>query len=293
MSTTETKATGWRESEAEVAAGTIRYREAGSGPTLVFVHGALVDGQIWNATAERLTDGYRCVVPDLPMGSHRAPIRPEADLTPPGQGTVVADFLRAVDAEDAILIGNDSGGSALQMLVSGRPEAIPGVRGLVLTNTDAFDNFPPGRYKHLFRFVALSPATVWLLTQTFRLPANRRSPLAYPPLAKTRIPGELLERWVRPGIESAEVRRDTLKLLRGADPALTIKAAEELPGFDRPTLFAWATDDRFFPLEHAERLAASMPDARVAPIPDAKTFVMLDQPEALAGEIAEFAGSIR
>jgi pimeloyl-ACP methyl ester carboxylesterase len=209
-----------------------------------------------------------------------------ADLSPPGQARIVSQLVKVLEAEGAILVGNDSGGAVCQLLVTLDPE---GIGGLVLTNCDAFENFPPGRYKLLFR-LALLPGGIWLISQSMRLPANRRSPLAYGPLAKSRIDGALLERWVRPGISSREVRRDMVSLIRGANPSQTLEAAERLPEFERPTLFAWAPEDRFFPVEHAERLAASMPDARVTRIPDARTYVMLDQPDRLAEEIASFAG---
>ena len=143
----------------------------------------------------------------------------------------------------------------------------------------------------MFR-AARNPAFLWLLTQTMRLPANRRSPLAFGPLTRHRIPDELLEGWVRPGIESAEIRRDFRTVLHGVDPALTVEAAEKMPSFDRPVLFAWAPEDKLFKIEYAERLAATLPDARIVRIDDASTFVMLDQPQRLADEIRGFAGAI-
>jgi pimeloyl-ACP methyl ester carboxylesterase len=275
----------WTEGEAEVGAGAIRYREAGAGRPLLFVHGALVDGSIWDGVAERLADRFRCIVPDLPLGSHRRPMRPGADLSPPAQARFVSELIGRLDADGAILVGNDTGGAICQMAVTRHPD---GIAALVLTNCDTFEDFPPGRYRWLFGFAAL-PGGLWTIAQSMRIPANRRSPLAYGPLTKRRIDDELLERWVTPVIESAEVRRDTTALIRGANPSQTMEAARRLPEFDRPTLFAWAPEDRLFRVESAERLAASMPDARVVRIPDARTFVMLDQPERLANEIASFA----
>ena len=64
--------------------------------------------------------------------------------------------------------------------------------------------------------------------------------------------------------------------------------AAELAAFTRPALLAWAADDKFFPVEHARRLAAILPDARVELIPGSRTWVMLDQPERTASLIAEF-----
>ncbi len=51
-------------------------------------------------------------------------------------------------------------------------------------------------------------------------------------------------------------------------------------------LIAWAPEDRFFPLEHARRLAELLPDARVEEVPDSYTYVCEDQPERTADSSA-------
>jgi pimeloyl-ACP methyl ester carboxylesterase len=53
-------------------------------------------------------------------------------------------------------------------------------------------------------------------------------------------------------------------------------------------LLTWAPGDRFFPLKYAERLAEETPNARLVQIPDARTFVSIDQPQRLEDEIAAF-----
>ena len=58
----------------DLNAGTIRYREEGPGlgKPLLFVHGLLVDGRLWDQVTPALSAaGHRCIVPDLPLGSHR------------------------------------------------------------------------------------------------------------------------------------------------------------------------------------------------------------------------------
>ena len=87
------------------------------------------------------------------------------------------------------------------------------------------------------------------------------------------------------------MRRDTAKVLRGAAPRYTLDAAARLSSFPRPALIAWARRDRFFPYEHAERLATIIPDCRLEPIEDSYTFVPEDQPERLASLIADFVAT--
>src|SRR3954454_19390926 len=75
--------------DIELSAGTIRYRDTGSGPAIAFVHGAPVEGALWRKFVPLLQDRYRCLVPDWPLGSHTLPMRPQADLTPPGLARAV------------------------------------------------------------------------------------------------------------------------------------------------------------------------------------------------------------
>ena len=82
--------------EVELAQGTLRYRERGTGPPIVFIHGLLVSGDLWRKVVPQLADRYRCITPDLPLGSHELPmkrikcIRNHADLTQDGHEVGVA-----------------------------------------------------------------------------------------------------------------------------------------------------------------------------------------------------------
>jgi pimeloyl-ACP methyl ester carboxylesterase len=271
--------------EVRLPQGTIRYRESGSGEPIVFVHGLLVNGRLWEGVAERLAPDFRCIVPDWPLGSHTVPMEPGADISPPGLARLVADFLAALELDDVTMVGNDTGGAICQLVATRHPERIG---RLVLTNCDAYDNFPPKLFSYL-KPAARIPGALTATAQSLRIKPLRRSPIAYGVLTKSRLNDDLLEDWVRPGLHDPEIRRDTRKVILGISPEQTLEAARKLERFDRPTLFAWAPEDRWFKVEHAQRLAASMPDARVERIPDAKTFVSIDQPERLAELIAAFA----
>ena len=127
--------------EVRLPQGTIRYREAGSGPPIVFVHGYLVDGRLWDGVVDALSNRFRCIAPNWPMGAHTVAMNPDVDLSPPGVATIIEDFLVALDLDDVTLVGNDSGGAMCQVLVARRPAR---VGRLVLTNCDTHENFPPG-----------------------------------------------------------------------------------------------------------------------------------------------------
>jgi pimeloyl-ACP methyl ester carboxylesterase len=271
--------------EIELPQGTVRYRDEGSGSTtIVFIHGLLVDGRLWDDVVPLLAKDARVVVPDLPLGSHRVPLKPDADLTPYGLAKLIADFLEALDLTDVTLVGNDTGGGLCQITVTRHPERIG---RLVLTPCDAFENFPPKMIRPVQYLGGYVPGAVALIAQTMRSKGLAKSQLAFGPLALNHRP-ELYVSWFAPAREDSKVRRDLRKVLRGIRPRYTLEAAEKLPAFNKPALIAWADRDRFFPYEHAERLAELL-DARLETIGPSRTFVSLDQPDSLAALVGEFA----
>jgi pimeloyl-ACP methyl ester carboxylesterase len=266
----------------ELAQGPIRYREAGSGEPIVFVHGLLVDGRLWDGPAERLSEGFRCLLPDWPMGSHKAGMNPGADLSPPGVARLIADFLAALDLDGVTIVGNDTGGAVSQVLVTQHPERIA---RLVLTNCDSFDNFPPFPFNAMPPIARL-PGGMTALTLPFRLGPVRRA--TYGQLAKRPIAPELIDDWLAPSMRDVDIKRDARKFTAGMHKRHTLEAARRFGELELPVLLAWAPEDSFFKLADAERLRAAIPNARLETIPDAKTFVPLDQPERLAELIAAF-----
>jgi len=270
--------------QVDLPAGTIRYREAGAGKPVVFVHGFLVDGRLWDGVVDALSDRCRCIAPDWPIGAQQLAMKPDADLSPYGIAAIVASFLEALDLEDVTIVGNDSGGAMSQVLVTRHPERIG---RLVLTNCDTHENFPPGVFKTMPPLAKL-PGGMTVLSAPFRVGALARA--AFKPFARTQIPPALVASWMAPALHDPGVKRDARKVTAGMNKRYTLEAAEKLRGTELPILLTWAPGDRFFPMKYAQRLASET-GARIVEIPDARTFVPLDQPGRLADEIAAFVGT--
>lgn len=268
--------------------GTIRYEDVGSGPTVVFVHGLLVNGKLWRKVTPELSRSARCLVPDLPLGSHEIPMNPDADLSVEGVAKLVADFLEALDLRDVTLVGNDSGGAVSQVVAARHGER---VGRLVLTTCDAYEIFPPPLFGYLRVLPVVPGLMAGLAKGLLHAKVLRDSPLAYGWLAKSGIPEDIVKGYVRPCATDARIRRDVKKFVRTASPALTMQVAKELRSFDRPALLLWTPEDRFFPLSLAQRLCKDLPDARLVEIDDAYVFVAEDQPERVAREIARFVAT--
>jgi pimeloyl-ACP methyl ester carboxylesterase len=264
----------------------VRAHVTGEGPAIVFVHGALVNANLWRKVVPRL-DGFKRVALDLPLGSHLEGMPKDADLTPPALADLIADSIESLGLDQVTLVGNDTGGALTQLVATRRPER---VGAIVLTSCDAFESFPPRFFK-----IALAPAKIpGAIPVAFgglRFRPMRRLPIAYGWLVNAPIDRDAEDSYVLPVLTRGEIRRDVRKLLRGLDPAYTLDAAAKLAHWDRPALIAWSANDRFFPTEHAERLAKLIPGARLEWIEGARTFSAEDAPERLAEVIAEFVNS--
>ncbi|MFL6239879.1 MAG: alpha/beta fold hydrolase [Actinomycetes bacterium] len=268
----------------DLAAGRIHYRERGSGRSVVFVHGFLVNGDLWRNVVPTVAEaGYRCITPDWPLGSHGEPMRTGAELKPPHLAGIVASFLDALDLEDVVLVANDTGGAVTQLVMTQHPQRVGAV---VLTNCDAFERFFPPLFQYL-KVLPRVPGALLMMGLTMRSRALQRMPIAFGKLTHRPISADVMSSYVQP-VRRPEIRRDIARVLRGVNKRYTVEAAEALKRFDKPVLLAWGVDDKAFRLAEARRLAAVLPDARVVPIEDSRTFVSEDQPDVLARAILDF-----
>jgi pimeloyl-ACP methyl ester carboxylesterase len=274
----------------ELSAGPIEYTDSGgSGPVVVLLHGLLMDASLWDQVIADLRTDFRCVAPTLPLGAHSHPVRADADLSMRGIARLTAELIEHLDLRDVTLVGNDTGGAIVQLLLC---EDTARIGKVVLASCDAFDNFPPGLTgKTLVASGKLPPALFGMFMQQMRLKPVRRLPIAFGWLTKR---GDAATaRWMKPILRQPQIRRDTVRVLRAisADRTLMTEAAKCLPAFDRPALIAWAQQDRVMPPEHGRRLAGLLPKATLVEIPDSYSLLPLDQPVAFANAIREFIKS--
>ena len=270
----------------QVAAGPIEYVDTGGpGPVIVLTHGFPMNHLQWRKVVP-LLDGFRCVMPTLPLGAHRTPMNPGADLSQSGQALILADFIEALDLREVTLVMNDWG--APQFVVAlGRADRIA---RMALVACSAFDNFPPPPARPVV-LLARIPGGIWLLTQLLRTSFFRHSRRAWGGLSRTRIPDEVLDEWFTPVLHSREIRRDLRTFALGTPPRETLLAwSDALGTFDRPALVVWAENDTMMPREHGRRLAELLPQGRLIEIAESRTLIPEDQPEQLARALREFVG---
>lgn len=278
----------------KLPSGTVECREYGPEsseyPPVLFVHGVLVDMRLWGRVAEALgTAGHQCITVTWPLGSHRIPWGAAAHRGPHGAARLVAEFIADQGLEGCTLVGNDSGGAICQYLLHERPEL---VGRLVLTNCDAFSTFPPQPFAAVFALLARATLTGPLLG-AMRLRALRHSPLGFGLLLR-RPDADLTASWAEPARTDPAIRADLTAFLRAIDPSELARITPTMADFRGPVTLVWGTADRCFTPALGRRLAAAFGDdrpggVRFVEVDGARTFVALDEPQAVAQAITDIA----
>jgi pimeloyl-ACP methyl ester carboxylesterase len=272
--------------QVELSAGAIEYVDTGGGgPILVMVHGLAMDGRQWRRVVAELESDYRCVLPTLPMGAHKRPMRPDADLSLRGMGRILAEFLERLELRDVTLCFNDWCGAQV-MIADGLFDR---VGKLVLVSCEAYDNYPPGVAGYAAWLSAKLPGGLTFMRQVLLRPTLRRLPFIFGQMTKHGVPDELMRDWLAP-LKRREIRRDLRKYAGDAMNGKRdlLAATPALVSFERPVLVAWDAEGKMMPNEHGRRLAQAFPDSRLVEIPDCYTLVPEDQPAELAREIRRF-----
>ena len=177
---------------------------------MVLLHGLLMNDTQWDLALPHLPSGFRYLLPVLPIGGHRIPMRDDADLTMPGMVDVVADFLDALDLTDVTLVVTDWGGP-LFLTDVGRDKR---VARLVICPSEAFDNFPPGFPGKVTWVGTRTTGTVKMAMQQLRVGWLRERFFLFGMMAAKPIPQDIVEAWTDPGLADVRIRRDLLKYAR-------------------------------------------------------------------------------
>jgi pimeloyl-ACP methyl ester carboxylesterase len=268
----------------ELAEGPVDYDDTGgTGPVVVLLGGVLMNGSVWDVVVENLRRDHRCIVPTLPLGAHRRPMRRDADLSLRGLGHMATEFLDRLDVHDVTLVQNDH--AAALALAGDNPARIA---RLVISSCEAFENYPPGLPGKTLRITSMLPGGVSAAMQAMRWRPLRRLPVTFGWLAKRPLPDELLDDWLRPVQTNRGVRRDLRRYAAGARRRQMLEVCQRLASFDRPALVVWTPEDRVQRPAHGQRLAALLTRGRLVEIPDSYTLIMRDQPAMFADAIREF-----
>lgn len=280
--------------------GPLPVRSIGEGPAVLFVHGLLLDGRLWDGVADdliddldgeragKLPDGVRLLLPDLPLGAHRRPVPDRSQLTPATIADALIDVLDGLGLETAVLVGNDTGGALAQIAAAAHPHR---VEGLVLTGCDAFEHFPPPLIRPLVTLFRL-PGGTRLALRAFGLPGVLADGGRLNLFSTRGLGRPLVRDLLHPATRDSAVRADLTTFVRSIRPEPLLAAVDGLRAHAGRAAVVWGRHDRVFPARDADRLAALL-GTTVRWADDASTFVPVDRPDAVAEGVRSVLATVR
>jgi pimeloyl-ACP methyl ester carboxylesterase len=274
----------------QVGTARVAYLDDGDGPPLLLLHGCPFSSYIWRQVIPLLRPHFRCIAPDL-LGLGDTETPPDADWSLPAQAATVVGLLDALGIDTAHVVAHDHGAATAQLIAADQPSRI---RRLVLTNAEAYDNWPSRDELPFIRATQL-PVVGTLVMWAWARPALLRYALrsghaVYDPAVLT---PELLRGYIAANLADRHRRGKTRRFLAGQlDPANHRATTDALPGlraFDHPTLIIWGRDDPHFGPEWAHRLRNDIPGAvRLELLPRTGHLLMEEHPDDLARLVLDF-----
>jgi pimeloyl-ACP methyl ester carboxylesterase len=259
------------------------YRDVGSGPTVVFVHGVYVGHRVWDDVVDRLSGSHRCIVPTWPLGAHDIEIPAGVDLSAAATARRIPELLESLDLHDVTIVANDTGGGlTLASLGTGHP-GLARIAGLVLTNCDSFEHFPPPSFAPMVKLCRASSAAGRALMWFF---ATRPGKAAFfSQVCATKPSRERIDAILGAFATSASSRRDAVTVTQSMRPSITEEAVPALREFAKPVRVVWGDKDKVFPKGDGRRIAEAAKDGTYVQVAGSGCYVMVDAPDRLAAEI--------
>jgi len=233
------------------------------GPPVVFLHGLVGLNDHWEGVVQRVRDGLRCTLFELPLlrltGRHCS-IEGVTDLT--------RRFLVEQVGRPALLVGNSFGGHVALRLAIDSPEL---VRGLVLAGSGGLVE------RTLVSDIQLRPTRPWLrkkIAELFFDEANMR------------------EADVDRALAELTDRHGSRAMVRLARSARKDELRDHIGRIAAPTLLVWGRQDCVTPPEAALGFQRLIRDSRLVWIDRCGHAPMMEAPERFAEELRAFAASL-
>jgi pimeloyl-ACP methyl ester carboxylesterase len=269
----------------------VQVLEGGQGEPVLLLHGGNGMAAQWEPLLSRLSSGFHIYAPDRPgcgltdMFNYRdVPLREH-------EVNFVRTTMDALGLKTANLVGNSMGGYFALVFALAHPER---VKRLITVGEPAGSSATIPTANRLLAMRGLNGlmyATVMKPGPSATYEGFKRILVAHPDrlspayldccTAASEIPGAT-ESWLTL-LEDCHIT--------GGQSTLTYSLRPELHKLSMPTLLIWGDKDSFGSPSLAKEMAQSMPDGRAEVVPDAGHLAWLDQPETVAGLIANFLRS--
>jgi haloalkane dehalogenase len=258
---------------------TIAYRDQGTGPAVLLLHGWPTSSYLWRNVMPAIARRNRVVAVDLPgFGASAKPLDRAY-----GFGTfagVVDGLLAQLGIDRVALGGHDLGGPIATHWAIRHPDR---VTGLALLNTLVYPELDPAVVE--FVTALMTPGPRERLTSPAGLAELIRAGLADP----ARATDELIEAMLAPCPDD-DARLALAKAGSGQSLRTIVEDAARLPGLTMPVRVVYGTQDRVLPDVAATmtRLQGDLPSTVVTALAQCGHFLQEDAPDQVGAILADF-----
>jgi len=268
--------------------GKIAHIDRGTGPAVVFLHGAPLNGFQWRGVIDRLAADRRCIAPDM-MGLGYSQIPEGQSVAPDAQPAMLAVLLDALGISKVDLIGNDSGGAVAQLFMVRYPGR---VRTLLLTNCDVEPDSPPAKVMPAIEAARKGVLADELAGWVVDKPQARAKFGVAVYSDPQHLTDEMIDCYFTPNL-SSPLRRAQFHAYHAAlapNPLAGIEPA--LKRCQVPARIVWGTSDDIFSQASPDYLERTLSQSRgVRRVPGAKLFFPEEYPDIIAEEARRLWGA--
>jgi haloalkane dehalogenase len=272
---------------AETRGAKIAYRQFGTGPALLLVHGFPLSGFTWRKVLPELSKHFTCYALDLP-GMGETQWGDSVDFSFRGQANTLKAFVDRIGLSSYFVIAQDTGGTFARLLAL----ADPRVKKLAIVNTEVPNHRPP--WIPLYQGLLALPGTLASFKLLLQSRLYLRSSMAFGGCFTdlSLIDGDFHANVVAPLVASRDRLDGMGRYLRGLRDWRPMDAlAQDHARIAIPVRLVWGADDPTFPIQYARNMVKQFPNAQLTEIPRGKLLVHEEMPDAVARAALElFAG---
>ncbi|HMR04779.1 MAG TPA: alpha/beta fold hydrolase [Polyangiaceae bacterium] len=258
---------------AQVGDTRVRYVDEGQGPAVVLLHGFASSLDNWKRVRPALRQRHRVIALDLKGFGWSD--RPPGDYSPRAQAHLVRALLDQRGVDDVAVVGHSWGGSVAMQLALNDAKR---VRRVALYDAWVFEEQLPTAF-HMAR----APGLGELIFGAFydeRIDEKMASAFFDRRYVTEAFVEEVERGLERPG--------STAAALAAARSQHFDQVQQRYSKMDKPTLLMWGREDRITPLHYGERLARTLPGARLVVYPRCGHFPMIEAAAESTRELSAF-----
>jgi pimeloyl-ACP methyl ester carboxylesterase len=231
----------------------VRYREAGSGPPLLLVHGYLWSSAVWEDVFPLLAPRHRVIVPDLPgFGESEKPPAARYAYGLEAFAESLVDVVAALGVGRVSVCGHSMGGAVALMLAAQHPDL---VEKLIVVDPIVYAS-RRGAATRVATLPVLGPI---LFKQMYGRTMFRRFFRDNVYAREESVPHARIERMFTAFNAPAGREAAYATMVATLD---TRPLVASIPRVNAPTLVAWGRRDRWVPVERGRRLSRELRRAR-------------------------------